>query len=91
MPKGKSKKKDDKINIFKNRLVPECEILKDEERDEFLEKYNISKYQLPSILSKDPLVKAVGAKKGEILKIKRKTGTAAGESNYYRLVVGGSN
>ncbi len=91
MVKKKTKKEEIKINIFKNRLVPSCKILNDEEKNKLIEKYNISKYQLPFIYSKDPLVSAVGAKKGDILEITRKAYTAAGKSKYYRLVVGGSN
>ena len=91
MPKDKSKKEEVLIDIFKSRLVPKCKILNEEERKEFLEKYNISKYQLPFIFSNDPMVRAVDGKKGDILKIERKVGTAAGVSDYFRLVVGGSN
>jgi DNA-directed RNA polymerase subunit H len=74
------------INIFINDLVPKHEILTKEEEEELLKKYKITKKQLPRILSTDPAVKAIGAKKGDIIKITRKSPTA-GETYYYRVVV----
>ena len=87
----KDKKEESSIDIFKNRLVPSCRILKDDEKEEFLKRYNISKYQLPVIFLKDPMASLVNAEKGDILEITRTVCTAAGKSKYYRLVVGGSN
>jgi len=74
------------IDIFKSELVPKHEILTKEEEEELLKKYKITKKQLPKILSTDPAVKAIGAKKGDIIKITRKSQTA-GETYYYRVVV----
>jgi DNA-directed RNA polymerase subunit H len=74
------------INIFINDLVPKHEILTKEEEEELLKKYKITKKQLPRILSTDPAVKAIGAKKGDIIRITRKSPTA-GETYYYRVVV----
>jgi len=73
------------INIFKNRLVPKCRILKDEEVNELLKKYNISKQQLPRILVSDPMAKAMDAKIGDVLEIERVSKTA-GLSKFYRVV-----
>ncbi len=91
MSKKKAEKKESKIDIFKNKLVPDCKILNEKEKEELFEKYNISQYQLPSILGKDPLVKAIGAKNGDILKIMRKKNMFSEDSEYYRLVIRGSN
>ena len=74
-----------KIEIFRNELVPKHEVLDDEKKAELLKTLNIGAAQLPKILSTDPAVKAVGAKKGDVIKINRKSPTA-GEYNYYRLV-----
>jgi len=74
------------INIFESDLVPKHEILSPEEKQKLLDRYNISEKQLPKIKSTDPAVIALNAKKGDVIKITRKSPTA-GESYYYRLVV----
>lgn len=75
-----------KIDIFSNELVPKHEVLDDEKKAELLKTLNISSTQLPKILAADPAAKAIGAKKGDVVKISRKSPTA-GEYNYYRIVV----
>ena len=77
-----------KVDISKHVLVPEHEVLTDEEAEEVLNKYNITKSQLPKILITDPMVKKIEAKVGDIIKITRKSPTA-GESIFYRIVVNG--
>ncbi|MCD6547009.1 MAG: DNA-directed RNA polymerase subunit H [Nanoarchaeota archaeon] len=74
------------IDIFKNKLVPKSRILKEEEEKELLEKYNISKKQLPRILVSDPVAKALNAKPGNIIEFTRESKTA-GMSKFYRVVV----
>jgi len=73
------------INILKHELVPEHIILKEEEKKEVCEKLKIKAEQLPKILTNDPVVKSIGAKEGNVLKIVRKSPTA-GITTYYRLV-----
>ncbi len=75
-----------KMDISKHVLVPKHEVLTEEEAEEVLKKYNITKSQLPKILISDPMVKKIGAKVGDIIKITRKSPTA-GESIFYRVVV----
>ncbi len=77
-----------KVDISKHILVPKHEILSEEEVKKLLEKYNITKSQLPKILASDPMVKKIGAKVGDVIKITRKSPTA-GESIFYRVVVSG--
>ncbi len=73
--------------ILSHEWVPKHEILKDKEVEKLLKKYKLeSKMQLPKILASDPVVKAIGAKKGDVLKITRKSMTA-GEAVYYRVVI----
>lgn len=74
------------INILKHKLVPKHMILKDEEKKELLEKLKILPEQLPKILTNDPVVKVIGAKEGDVIKIIRKSPTA-GVAVYYRLVI----
>jgi DNA-directed RNA polymerase subunit H len=77
-----------KKDILKHDMVPEHIIMSDEEVEELLKSYTIKKEELPLIRSDDPVVKIIGAEKGQILKIIRKN-SPAGESLYYRLVVDG--
>jgi len=75
-----------KFDILKHVLVPQHEILKEEEVEKLLKAYNISKENLPRILVDDPVVKAIGAKEGDVIKITRNSPTA-GKSVVYRLVI----
>ena len=76
----------EEFNILNYELVPEHTILSKEEAKEVLEKFKITPENLPRILLSDPVVKAINAKEGDILKIVRKSKTA-GTSLYYRIVV----
>ncbi|MHA2033614.1 MAG: DNA-directed RNA polymerase subunit H [Candidatus Kariarchaeaceae archaeon] len=72
--------------MFKHYLVPVHEFATDSEVEELEEKYSIFKYQLPKISAEDPAVQFLGAKIGDVLKIKRDSPTA-GEFHVYRTVV----
>ncbi len=73
--------------ILNHEYVPKHEILSEKEAEKLLKKYKLnSKNKLPKILLSDPVVKAIGAKKGDILRITRKSYTA-GTAVYYRVVV----
>ena len=67
-------------------LVPKHEKLEEEKANKLLQKYNISKLQLPKISRKDPAIKAMDVNAGDIIKIIRESGTA-GKSVFYRVVV----
>jgi len=75
-----------KIDVLKHELVPEHIILSDKEAKEVLEKYNVSIDQLPKIFDTDPVVRAIGAKPGQIIKIIRRSPTAK-KSIAYRVVI----
>lgn len=83
-----SKLEESPIDISKHVLVPKHEILSSDEVEKVLEKYHVKPEQLPYILCSDPMVRVLGAKPGDIVRIIRKSETA-GESVYYRLVVEG--
>ena len=74
------------FNILKHELVPEHIIIDEKEKKEILEKFSIKPENLPKILINYPVVKAIDAKDGDILKIIRKSKTA-GTSIYYRIVI----
>ncbi len=83
MAKEKEKKE---LNIFESGLVPQHEVVSGDEKTLLLEQLNITTKQLPKIKEDDPAVKALDAKKGDVLKITRASPTA-GEYYYYRFVV----
>ncbi|MDD6286061.1 DNA-directed RNA polymerase subunit H [Candidatus Methanosphaera massiliense] len=74
-----------KVDILQHNLVPEHTILSDEEAEEVLDKLNVRVDQIPKILPTDPVVKAIGAELGDIIKITRKSETA-GIFVAYRVV-----
>lgn len=61
------------------------EVMKEEDKQRLLEEFGIDTGMLPRMNSDDPAAEALGAKEGDIVRIKRKDET--GEYNYYRLVV----
>ncbi|MEM1538439.1 MAG: DNA-directed RNA polymerase subunit H [Candidatus Nezhaarchaeales archaeon] len=75
-----------RLDILSHEWVPRHIVLSPEERAEVLKRYGIKPEQLPWIKSNDPVVKAIGAKPGDIVKIIRKSPTA-GEAVVYRFVV----
>ena len=75
-----------KFNVLEHELVPDHILLTEEETQELLKKYGITRGQLPKIKSSDVVVKQIGAKPGDVLKIIRKSLTA-GKAVAYRLVI----
>ncbi len=74
------------IDITKHEFVPKHTKLSEEETEEFLKKFNISRKQLPRILKEDPALMKLDVKKGDVIKIMRKSPTT-GEAEFYRGVV----
>ena len=75
-----------KIDVSKHVLVPKHDKVSDKEKEEILKKYNISLDMLPRISKKDAVIKDLGVKPGDIIKITRKSHTS-GETIFYRCVV----
>ncbi len=75
-----------KIDVKKHLLVPKHTKVSDKEKKELLEKYNISINELPKIRKKDPVIKELEPKAGDIIKIIRKSPTSR-EMVFYRGVV----
>lgn len=76
------------IDIQKHELVPKHILLNEQEKEELLKQYGITVKQLPKILESDPVIKIIGGKIDDVVKIIRKSQTA-GQSVYYRVVVKG--
>ncbi|GBC71082.1 hypothetical protein HRbin02_00860 [Candidatus Calditenuaceae archaeon HR02] len=74
------------VSILEHELVPKHEIMSPEEVEELLGRYRITLNELPRILASDPVVREIGAKPGDVLRIHRRSLTA-GLSYYYRVVV----
>lgn len=69
-------------------LIPKHELMSEEEVEELLKKYNVTKDKLPKIYESDPAIAELNAKPGDVIKITRKSPTA-GIAFYYRLVIPG--
>jgi DNA-directed RNA polymerase subunit H (RpoH/RPB5) len=74
------------FSVEKHILVPKHSLLKDKEKNELFEKYNITGSNLPRILKSDKALDKLDAKEGDIIKIERQSPTA-GKTVFYRLVV----
>lgn len=67
-------------------LVPKHEVLTDKQTEQLLAAYNLTLFQLPKILTKDPAIEHLNTKVGSVIKITRKSPTA-GMAIYYRVVI----
>ncbi len=89
MPARSSKKEKTLLaRIMEHELVPKAEIVPKEEAKKILKQLNAAPWQLPWIRASDPLVRIIGAKPGDVIRIIRKSPTA-GEVVVYRFVVPG--
>lgn len=71
------------LEVFGWRLVHE--LLSEQEQEEVLRRYRTTRTQLPKILTTDPVVRRLGARPGDVIKITR-TSPTAGVTVYYRVV-----
>jgi len=73
-------------SVLDHEMVPKHEVMDESEVKSLLNRYKISLEDLPKIKASDPVVVAIGAKVGDVLKITRKSPTG-GMALYYRLVI----
>ena len=69
-----------------HNLIPKHIKVSDKEKQDVFATYNITFKELPKILKKDSAIKHLNVKKGDVIKIIRKSVTA-GEFVFYRGVV----
>ena len=74
------------MDILEHEFVPKHEILGEDETEKLLEELRVPATALPMILDTDPVIRIIGAKEGDVIKITRKSETA-GATIIYRLVV----
>lgn len=67
-------------------LIPEHEKLSDDEKQVFLDEYEISMRELPKIQQDDPALQHLDVEPNDIIKIHRDSPTA-GQTKYYRGVI----
>jgi DNA-directed RNA polymerase subunit H len=75
-----------RLNVLDHAMVPDHQIMTEEELTGLLSLYKITSDQLPRIYHDDPAVKTIGAKPGDVIRIIR-TSHTAGRAESYRLVI----
>tara|TARA_E500000178_G_scaffold315483_1_gene334476 strand:- start:322 stop:945 length:624 start_codon:yes stop_codon:yes gene_type:complete len=74
-------------NMLDHNLVPKCNVLSNEEKDQFMKKFNIkNNSQLPEISRFDPQALVMCIRPGDVTKFTRKSITSL-ENDYYRVCV----